>query len=122
MGRTLVRERGVRVAAWFLALSYGLGGPVTAWIEFRGQTLSERFDLPPALIYLTCVVQLACSIGVLVRPFAVWAAVALTVITLGAIASHVRIGSPATSVAAIVYTAIQIWFGLMSRARTTRSS
>jgi hypothetical protein len=74
MSRTSVRERSVRVAAWFLALSYGLGGPVTAFLELRSHTLSERFDLPPALVYLTYMVQLACSIGVLVRPFALWAA------------------------------------------------
>ncbi len=119
MSRTSIRERSVRVAAWFLALSYGLGGPVAVFLEFRSHTLSERFDLPPALIYLTCTVQLVCSIGVLVRPFALWAAAALTVITLGAVASHVRIGSPATAVAAVVYTAVQVWFGLMSRARAT---
>ena len=118
MSRTSARERSVRVAAWFLALSYGLGGPMTAFIEFRSNTLSERFDLPAALIYLTCAVQSVCSIGVLVRPFALWATTALTVITLGAIGSHVRIGSPETAAAAVVYTALQVWFGLATR--TTR--
>jgi hypothetical protein len=122
MTRISVRERSVRVAAWFLALSYGLGGPVTAFVEFRSQTLSERFDLPPTLIYLTCTVQIVCSIGVLMRPFALWAAAALTVVTLGAIASHLRIGSPATAVTAVVYTAVQVWFGLMSRARSARTT
>ena len=122
MSGTLVRERSVRVVAWFLALSYGLGAPATAFLEFRSHTLSERFDLAPTLIYLTCAVQLVCSIGVLLRPFACWAAAALTVITLGAIASHLRIGSPASAVAAVVYTVAQVWFGLMSRARATRTT
>lgn len=86
-------ERRVRVAAWFLALSYGLGAPVGAFFEFRSHTFSERFDLPAELIYLTCAVQFACSIGVLLRPFALWAAAALTVTTLGAIASHLKIAT-----------------------------
>lgn len=120
MTTTSARERSVRIVAWFLALSYGLGAPVTAFLELRSHTISERFDLPPALIYLTCVVQLVCAIGVFVRPLASWAAAALTVITLGAFASHLRIGSPETSVAAVVYSAVQVWFGLKSRARATR--
>ena len=121
MSRASIRERSVRAAAWFLALSYGLGGPMTAFLEFRSHTLSERFDLPPALIYLTCTVQLVCSIGVLVRPLAFWAAAALSVITLGAIGSHVKIGSPETAVTAVVFTAVQVWFGLMSRAGASRA-
>ena len=106
------RERWLRIGAWFLAISYGIGAPLTAVIEYRSQTFSQRFDLPPELIYLTCAVQLVCSIGVLIRPFATWAAAALTVTTLGAIGSHLRIGSPVTSLAAVFYTAVQIWFGL----------
>ena len=117
MSRTPAGERWVRVAAWFLAISYGLAAPVTAFFEYRSHTLSERFDLPPSLIYLTCAVQVVCAIGVLVRPFAHWAAAVLTVTTLGAIASHLRIGSPTTAVAAVVYTAIQVWVGLESRSR-----
>ena len=104
-----------RIAAGFLALSYAIGGPFTAVIEYRSQTLSQRFDLPQELIYLTCVVQLVCSIGVLVRPVAPWAAAALTVVALGAIGSHLRIGQPVTALTAVVYTAVQIWFGLASR-------
>ncbi|MHC5209882.1 MAG: DoxX family protein [Planctomycetota bacterium] len=97
--------RGVRVAAWFLALSYGLGSPATAYLEVRDHTFSERFDVPAALIHVTCAVQVLCAIGVLVRPLAAWAAAALTVTTIGAIASHLRIGSPETAIAAVVYTA-----------------
>ncbi len=115
------RERWLRIGAWFLAISYGIGAPLTAVIEYRSQTFSQRFDLPPELIYLTCAVQLVCSIGVLVRPLAFWAAVALSVITLGAIGSHVKIGSPETAVTAVVYTAVQVWFGLMSRAGASRT-
>ena len=113
----MVRERWVRIAAGFLSVSYAVGAPLTAVLEYRGQTLSERFDLPPALIYLTCAVQMLCSVGVLVRPLATTAAAALTVITLGAIASHLRIGAPETALAAVLYTVVQVWFGLESRAR-----
>jgi uncharacterized membrane protein YphA (DoxX/SURF4 family) len=116
MTRIFGPERWVGIAAGFLAVSYGLGAPWTAFIEYREQVLSQRFDLPPELIYFTCAVQLACSIGVLIRPVASWAAAALTVITLGAIASHLRIASLVTAVPALFYTAVQIWFGLKSRA------
>jgi len=110
-----LQERWVRVAAGFLALSYAIGAPLTAYIEYTGHVLSVRFGLPPALVYLTCAVQLLASIGVLVRSLAPWAAAALTVITVGAIASHLKIGSPLTALPAVVYTVIQVWFGLRSR-------
>jgi uncharacterized membrane protein YphA (DoxX/SURF4 family) len=106
--------RWVRFAAWFLALSYGIGAPLTAYLEYASHTFSERFGYPATLIYLTCAVQLVCAVGVLVRPYARWAAVALTVITVGAIVSHLRIGSPLTAVPAIAYTAIQVWVALRS--------
>lgn len=122
MSKTMAKDRWIRMAAWFLAVSYALGAPVAAVAEFRSEALSTRFDLPSVLIYLTCAVQLVSAIGVLVRPLAAWAALALTLTTLGAIGSHVRIGSPETSIAAIVYTTIQIWFGLMSRSRSTRTA
>ncbi len=121
MSKMFARERWVRVAAGFLAISYGIGAPLGAFLEYRSQTFSQRFDHPPELIYLTCAVQLICSIGVLVRPFASWAAAALSVITLGAIASHLRIASPVTAVPALFYTAVQVWFGVKSRARKAHS-
>ena len=71
------RNRWVGVAAGFLAISYGIGAPLTAFLEYGSQTLSQRFDLPPELIYITCGVQFVCAIGVLVRPLASWAAAAL---------------------------------------------
>lgn len=109
--------RSARVVAWLLALSYGLFAPVTAIMEYRDQTLSERFDLPPALIHITCLVQVVCALGVLHRPTAVWAAAILSFTTVGAIGAHVRIGSPWTAATAVVFTAVQIWFGIVSRAR-----
>ena len=107
--------KGVRFAAWFLALSYGLGAPLTAYIEYSSGTFSERFGYPSALIYLVCAAQVVATIGLFSRAFAAWAAAGLTAITLGAIVSHVRIGSPVTALPAVFYTALQVWFGLRSR-------
>ena len=118
MSERPVRELWTDIAAGFLAISYGLGAPLTAFVEYRIQVLSLRFDLPPWLVYLTCAVQLACAVGVLVRPLASRAAAALTATTLGAIFAHLRIGSPMTAAPALVYTLIQIWFG---RRRHTRA-
>jgi hypothetical protein len=67
------------------------------------------------LIYLVCIVQVVCAASVLVRRLAPWAAAALTVTTLGAVASHVRIGSPMTALPALIYTAVQLWFGFRTR-------
>ena len=92
---------------------------MTAFLEYRGHTFSDRFDLPPWLIYFTCALQVVCSVGVLRRPLARWAAAALTLTTLGAIATHLRIGSPQTAAAAVFYTVIQIWFGAKSHIRKT---
>jgi len=83
-----MNDRRVRIAAWFLAVSYAIGGPVTAFLEYRSHATSLRFDYPPELIYLTAAIQTACSIGVFYRPLAPWAAAALSVVTLGAIASR----------------------------------
>jgi len=115
------RSRPVRVAAWFLAISYGVGSPLTAWIEFRSATISQRFDYSAEFIYLICAVQLVCVFGLFVRSLAPWAAAGFTVITLGALVSHLRIGSPLTAIPAVVYTAIQVWYGLKTRAKSANA-
>ena len=123
MSGLFARNTWTQVAAGFLAITYGFGAPLTAYVEYSDHVLSDRFGYAPAFIYLTCVVQLVCAAGILVRPLASWAAAVLTVITLGAIVSHFRIGSPQTSVGAIVYTAVQIWYGLaMRRPKTVRDA
>jgi hypothetical protein len=108
------QERWLRVAGWFLAISYGIGAPVTAIAELRGPALSEKFGLPSELIYLTCAIQLASSPALLIRPLARWPALALTIVTVGAIGAHLYIGSPLAAVPALFYTAVQIWFGVKS--------
>jgi hypothetical protein len=117
-GVVAARDRWRRITAWFLAVSYGAGAPAMAMLEFRRHLFSQRFDWPPALIYMTCVVQLACALGVLAPRLAVASAVGLTVTTLGAVASHFRIGSPLAAAPALLYTAVQVWFGIESRRRT----
>lgn len=104
------KNRRHRFVAIILAVSYGLGGPITAVLEYREAFFSERFDLPPELLYATIVVQFICSIGILSKRFAQWAALCLTVTTIGAIYAHFRIGSPTTSLVAFAYSGLQIWF------------
>lgn len=107
--------RPVRIAAWFLAISYGLGAPVAAVVEFSTGALSERLGLAPELIYLACAVQLLSARAVLSRTWAPRAALALTVITVGAVGTHLTSGSPIRAIPAVLYTALQVWFGIRSR-------
>jgi len=115
MNRKSTNERWVRLAGWFLAISYGVGAPLAAVLEYRGHALSQRFDIPVALVYLTSVLQFGCALAVLVRPIASFAAAGLTATTLGAIGLHLKIGSPMTAWAAVLYAAVQVWFGLACR-------
>lgn len=109
------QARPVRIAAWFLAISYGIGAPVAAIVEFHSGALSERLGLAPELIYLACAVQLLSARAVLSRAWAPWAALALTAITVGAVGIHLTSGSPIRAIPAALYTALQVWFGIRSR-------
>ena len=109
------RERWARIAAWFLAVCYCLGAPVTAAAELQRHVLSQRFDLPPWVVYATCSLQLLCAVGVLARRFATCGALGLTATTIGAIGAHVRIGSPRTAVPALLFTALQLWLAWVRR-------
>lgn len=113
--------RSLRIVGGFLAISYGIGAPVTAIAELRSAALSERFGLPPELIYLTCAVQLACAPAVLVRALAPWAALALTAVTIGAIGAHLNTESPVRAIPAVLYTGLQIWFGIRNRRAPSNS-
>ena len=99
-----------RVVGVFLALSYGLGSIGGGIMEYRDHYFSERFELPPELLYVTFAVQALCAVGVLAPRFARLAALCLTATSVGAIVAHFRIGSPATSIAGFVFTAIQLWY------------
>jgi len=116
-----LQSRWVRIAAWFLAISYGVGAPATAIAEIRSAALSARFGLPPELIYLTCALQLVSAPALLVQRWAPWAALALTLVTLGAIGTHLTTESPIRAIPAVVYAGVQVWFGIKSRGARGRS-
>ncbi len=101
---------GVRIAAWILAVSYGLGSSAALLIELRSQLFSARFDVPPQLLFIALPIQLVCAAGVLTVRYAPAAAVVLSVTTVGAALAHFRIGSPLTALPAIGYTVLQLWF------------
>jgi FtsH-binding integral membrane protein len=109
------RRKSTRVVAWIIAVSYLVGAPVAAFLEFSAQMMSGRFGYPPLFIYATCAAQIVLSVGILVPRFAVWSAAILTVIAVGAVASHLRIGSPLTALPALAYVALQLWFIATSR-------
>lgn len=52
--------------------------------------------------------------GVLIRPLARWAVAGLIVVTVEAIGAHLRIGSPVTTITAVLYTVAQVSFGINS--------
>lgn len=105
-------DRWQRVAGWFLTLSYGLGSPAYALVEARTGLFSERFDYPPEFLYLVSGMQFVCALVLFVRSVAPWSSAILTVLALGAVASHFRIDSPLTALPALGYAVIQTWYGL----------
>jgi uncharacterized membrane protein YphA (DoxX/SURF4 family) len=107
-----MKNRWFTVARWFIVLCYVVGSPVTGIVEFRTQALSQKFDLPPAFLYAVCAAQVACAVAVFSKRLAPWAALILSVITLGAIGTHLRNESPLTAIPALVCTVIQAWFGI----------
>lgn len=102
-------QRGI---GWFLLVSYAIGSPVGAMIEVRTGVISERFDYTPEFLYLVAAAQFACALVLFSRFLAPWGIGVLTIISLGAVYSHFKIESPATSLPAVAYTLIQIWYGI----------
>lgn len=105
-------DRWQLVAGWFLLLSYFAGSPVFAFIEAKTGLFSERFNYPSEFLYLVSGIQFICSLVLFVRALAPWSALVLTVITVGAVLSHLRIDSAITALPALAYSAIQIWYGI----------
>lgn len=105
-------DRWQRIAGWFLTLSYAIGSPAYAIIEARTGLFSERFDYSPEFLYLVAAIQFACALVLFVPVMATWSSAILTVLALGAVVSHFRIESPVTSLPAVAYTLIQIWYGI----------
>jgi hypothetical protein len=108
-------EKTLRIVAWVLAVTYLIGAPVAGFLEYSGQVLSQRFHLPPELIYATSAAQLILAVGLLLPRFAVWSAGLLSVIAIGAVGSHLRIGSPLTALPALACVAVQLWFVTATR-------
>jgi hypothetical protein len=104
-------DRWQLIAGWFLFLSYAIGSPVFAIIEAKTGLFSARFEYPPEFLYLVSGVQFVCSLMLFKRAVAPWSISVLTALTIGAVASHIRIDSPTTALPALAYTAIQIWYG-----------
>jgi hypothetical protein len=104
-------NRWQRVAGWFLFLSYAVGSPIFAIVEAKTGVFSERFNYSPGFLYLVSGVQFICSLVLFRRALAHWSIAILTVFTVGAIYSHLKIDSAATAVPALVYTVIQVWYG-----------
>lgn len=96
---------------WFLFLSYAVGSPVFAIVEARTGIFSGRFNYLPEFLYFVSAAQFVCSLVLFKRALAPWSAMVLTVITVGAVISHLRINSAVTALPALMYTAIQIWYG-----------
>jgi hypothetical protein len=110
-------------AGWFLLVTYTLGALVFAFLEFSGNVMSARFDYPPALIYLVSAIQIPCAIALLFPRLILPSLAVFTALSLGAVASHFRIGSPMTSLPAIAYTVIQVWlaYRIWSAAASARN-
>ena len=108
-----------RSVAWLLTASYGVGAPIVMVLEYRGALLSDRFDLPPSLIYLTSAIQVACVPFLFSRRHAAKAAVLLSILSLGAVFSHLRMESPLRAIPAVVFTGLQLWFAIQVRGRAS---
>lgn len=100
----------IRITGRFLFLSYFICGPGFAIADFYTGIFSERFGYPSVFIYLIGLTQFACSIALFSRRTAAWSLAVLTVICIGAIASHLMINSPLTALPALGYACLQIWY------------
>jgi hypothetical protein len=104
--------KSLQVVYWFLFLSYVLVSPAMIVVEYREHFVSERFGYVPEFIYLVAAVQVLCALLLLSRALAIWSLVILTVLSAGAVWSHISIASPLTGLPALAYTALQIWLGI----------
>jgi hypothetical protein len=114
-----------RGTGWFLLVSYAIGSPIGAIIEAHTGAISGRFDYTPEFLYLVSAAQFVSALVLFNRFLAPWGIAVLTLVSLGAVYSHFKIDSPVTSIPAVAYTLIQIWYGIRMhreyRARKGRS-
>lgn len=102
--------RPARAIAWFLFLSYVIGAPAYLVMEFHSDLFSQRFGYSSEFIYLMGLAQVVCALLLFgSRRMVLLGLAVLTILSIGAIGSHIRIGSPLTGLPAVVYTALQVW-------------
>lgn len=103
-----------RWATGFLIASYGIGAPVVAALEYRFGSVSAGLGLPQDVIFLAAAVQFCASVALPLRNAVNLGTALLTVISLGTAAASFRAGWFLAGVAAVAYTLIQVWLGLVS--------
>jgi len=99
-------------ARWFLVIAYGVGSPAFGIAEAMTGLFSDRFNYPSEFLYLVSALQFSCAVLLLLGRFRILSLAILTVMSLGAIYSHFRIGSPLTALPSLVFTGIQISYAL----------
>ena len=99
-------------AGWFLFLSYAIGSPAFALIEAKTGLFSARFQYPAEFLYLVSGAQFVCALVLFVRSLVPWSIAFLTVLSIGAAYSHVRIDSAISALPALMYTGVQVWYGV----------
>lgn len=107
----LVERKWQRVARWFLAIAYGIGSPAFAFAEVMTGVFSTRFDYPLEFIYLVSVAQFGCALMLVFRRVQLLSLAVLTVLSVGAMYSHFKIGSPVTALPSTGFTVMQAWYG-----------
>lgn len=103
--------RWQRVAGWFLMLSYLAGSTVYALIEANTGLFSERLGYSSEFLYAVAATQVISALFLRSPRWAPWSCAILSVLSLGAVYSHLRIDSPLTAIPAVAYTLIQAWYG-----------
>jgi hypothetical protein len=103
--------RWLRAAGWFLFVSYAIGSPLFALVEFRTGMFSQKFAYSPGFLYLVSGTQFVCALLLFRRSVAPFSIAILTVLSIGAAYSHFRIESPLTALPAVAYTVLQVWYG-----------
>ena len=112
-------RRSVTIARWFLAITYAVAAPVSAALELHRHLFSQRFDIPPSMLYLAAATQAVCVPLLFSARWASRAAWILTVVTIVSIGGHFRVGSPLTAIGAVVFTVVQVWFSVLVRQTDT---
>lgn len=104
-------DKWLQLARWFLAISYSIGSLAFAIAEFKLGIFSARFDYSPEFLFFVSAFQFTCALLLVFNRAVLWSLAGLTVMSLGAVYSHFKIGSPMTSIPSLAFTALQIWTG-----------